>query len=147
MFGEFQGGFPVSELGGLPGTPYGFCGTHIFRDSNMGVGLGKSMGPFRGPMSLGVPENHTHTHTHTGKTPRFLVQFMWRFSKLFRVQLLWITLDYQQTQDFMRWTPLVYTPPKINGCNQKMMGKPSSESPGFQGTQFSWDSWDGTMQK
>ena len=65
MFGEFQGGFPVSELGGLPGTPYGFCGTHIFRDSNMGVGLGKSMGPFRGPMSLGVPENPTHTHTHT----------------------------------------------------------------------------------
>ena len=32
---------------------------HIFRDSNMGVGLGSSMGPFRGPMSLGVPGNPT----------------------------------------------------------------------------------------
>ena len=33
----------------------------------MGVGLGNSMGPFRGPMSLGVPENPTDDHFQVDK--------------------------------------------------------------------------------
>ena len=56
-----------------PGTPKGFFrdprklfrsfldpykrDPNIFRDSKMDVGLGNSRGPFRGPMSLGIPEN------------------------------------------------------------------------------------------
>ena len=57
---HFKGDFQ-----GLPtmGPPYGkrdpYYGTHIFRESNMAVGLGNSMGPSLGPMSLGVPENPT----------------------------------------------------------------------------------------
>ena len=45
----------------IMGTPYGKRDpyySHIFRDSNMGVGLGNSMGPayhFRGSHVLGAP--------------------------------------------------------------------------------------------
>ena len=37
----------------------------IFRDSELGAGLGNSMGPQQGPMSLGVPENPTEYRVNT----------------------------------------------------------------------------------